>query len=128
MLRSYGTAGELLAAAQTQAETARQAGIDGKEAMRAKVASAIAGISAKLANSEEMLAELASCGKKPKGFAGDLELLRGNVSALAAQLAEVQTAADTEDFIEADSMVQGLSTEVDAVVADLENAKAALGC
>ncbi len=128
LLRSYGKAEELLAAAQQQAAAAQQAAVAGKEQMRVEVAESVAAIEGKLAQGQQILGELAACRKRPKGFAADLELMTGKVDALASQLVNLRSTAAAEDFVEAKSMAQGLATEVDVVLVDLENAKAALGC
>lgn len=128
LLRSYGKAGELLAAAQQAAVAAQQAGIDGKERRRAEIENSIAAIDASLAQAQQLLADLASCGKRPKGFAADLALLQGKVEALALELGELRSSADAESFVEAGSMAESLGSEVETVVADLESAKLTLGC
>jgi hypothetical protein len=128
LLRSYDKAGELLAAAQQEAVAAREAGIDGKERRRAEVENSIAAIEASLAQAQQLLGDLASCGKRPKGFATDLALLRGKVETLDLELGELRSSADSESFVEAGSLAESLGSEVEAVMADLANAKLTLGC
>lgn len=128
LTRSYKKASEMLAAAQQAAVDAQEAAVAGKEAMAAAVADDIASIEANLANADGMLASLAACRKRPKGFASDLEIMRGNVDGLRSQLIEVQATADSGDYFEANAMAGGLLEGLDAVVGDLENAKAKLGC
>jgi len=128
LTRSYKNASEMLAAAQQAAVEAQEAAVAGKEAMAAAVADNIASIEANLANADGLLESLATCRKRPKGFASDLEIMRGNVDGLRSQLVEVQTTADAGDYFEANAMADGLLEGLDAVVVDLENAKAKLGC
>jgi hypothetical protein len=54
--------------------------------------------------------------------------LRGNVDGLRGQLTDVQATAAEEQYIEAKSLAQELLGQVDSVVADLESAKAKIGC
>ncbi len=128
LTRSYKTASEMLATAQQAAVTAQDAAVTGKEEMRLAVEDAVATIGAELGAADELLAALAKCRKRPKGFAGDLEIMRGNVDGLRAQLVDVQAAADGGDYMQAKAMGDGLLEGLAAVVGDMENAKAKLGC
>jgi len=127
LTRSYKQASQMLTTAQESAAAAKDAAVAGKEAMAVAVADAIATIEAQLVTADEMLASLATCRKRPKGFAGDLEIMRRNVDGLRTQLVDVQATADTGNYFEADAMADGLLEGLAAVVADLENAKATLG-
>ena len=127
-LRSYKKANELLAAAEQDAEAAGSAAIEAKAAARAEVEQAIATIEADLATADELLAALTNCRRRPKGFASDLEILRGNVDGLRAQVSGVQSTVDEGQLLEAKVMANELSQQIAVVVNDLENAKAKLGC
>ena len=128
LTRSYKDASQMLAAAQESAMAAQEAAVAGKEAMAVVVADGIVSIEANLANADSLLAALATCRKRPKGFAGDIEIMRGNVDGLRSQLVDVQATADDGDYFEAGAMADGLLEGLDAVVTDLESAKAKLGC
>jgi hypothetical protein len=128
LIRSYKRAEELLAAAQQAAEVAGQAAVTNKEEMRRQVGAAIAAIESELIEAGGHLEALENCRRRPKGFAADLELLRGNVDGLLSDLDGVETAAESERYFEANTMAQGLQSQVDAVVADLQSARSKLGC
>ncbi len=128
LTRSYKRATELLTAAQQAAVAAQDAAVSGKEQMRTAVEGAVATIEAELGTADGLLEALATCRKRPKGFAGDLEIMRGNVDGLRAQLVQVQATADEGNYIEANTMAEGLLEGLNAVVSDMENAKAKLGC
>lgn len=128
LTRSYKKAAELLTAAQQAAVTAKDTAVANKEQMRLEVEGAIASIEEKLVAADGMLESLATCRRRPKGFAADLEIMRGNVDGLRAQLADVQAKAAEGVYIEAKSMAEGLLSGLDAAVMDMENVKAKLGC
>lgn len=128
LTRSYKEATKMLASAQQAAVAAQDAAVAGKEEMRVAVEGAIASIEADLVTADDLLKALSTCRKRPKGFAGDLEIMRGNVDGLASQLADVQAASDAGNYFEAKTMADGLLEGLGAAVDDLENAKAKLGC
>ena len=128
LVRSYKKAEELLAEAKKSADSAKQAAIDGKEAMRLQVENAVATIEAGLTEASDHLNALQSCRKRPKGFAADLEMLRGNTEGLVTQLGAVTAATDAERYMEAETMARELQGQIDVLVADLESARAKLGC
>jgi chromosome segregation ATPase len=128
LTRSYKQASEMLAKAQQSAADAQDQAIANKEQMRLEVEGAIASIEENLAAADGLLESLATCRRRPKGFAGDLEMMRGNVDGLRAQLADVQAKAAEESFAEAKSMAGGLLEGLNAAVSDMENVKAKIGC
>jgi len=128
LTRSYKKAEALLATAEQDATAAEQAAVEGKELARAELEQTVAAIETSFAQADELLQRLATCPRRPKGFANDLELLRGNVEGLRGQLSDVQATAAEEQYLEANTLAQELLDQVDSVVADLENAKAKIGC
>ena len=128
LTRSYKNAQTLLATAQQDAAAAQEAAVEGKELAKAEVEQAVAEIEAGFAQADELLQNLATCPRRPKGFASDLELLRGNVDGLRGQLPDVQSTAAQERYLEAKSLAQELLGQVETVLADLESAKAKIGC
>jgi chromosome segregation ATPase len=128
LTRSYKQASEMLAKAQQSAADAQDQAIANKEQMRLEVEGAIASIEENLAAADGLLESLATCRRRPKGFAGDLEMMRGNIDGLRAQLADVQAKAAEESFAEAKSMAGGLLEGLNAAVSDMENVKAKIGC
>jgi uncharacterized protein YhaN len=128
LTRSYKQASEMLAKAQQSAADAQDQAIANKEQMRLEVEGAIASIEENLAAADGLLESLATCRRRPKGFASDLEMMRGNVDGLRAQLADVQAKVAQESFAEAKSMADGLLEGLNAAVSDMENVKAKIGC
>jgi chromosome segregation ATPase len=128
LTRSYKQASEMLAKAQQSAADAQDQAIANKEQMRLEVEGAIASIEENLAAADGLLESLATCRRRPKGFAGDLEMMRGNIDGLRTQLADVQAKAAEESFAEAKSMAGGLLEGLNAAVSDMENVKAKIGC
>jgi hypothetical protein len=128
LLRSYERANELLATAQQDAVTAEQTAVAARQQAKADAEQAIVAIDAGLAKADALLGDLASCRRRPKGFAGDLELLRGTVDGLRSQVSDVESTLADEDYLEAKTLAQELNTQVETVVADLEQAKSKIGC
>ena len=128
LTRSYKKAEALLATAQQDAEAAQQAAVERKDLAKAELKQSVAEIEASFARADETLQKLATCPRRPKGFASDLELMRGNVDGLRDQLSDVQAAAADEQYLEANTLAQELLDQVDLVVADLEDARAKIGC
>ena len=96
--------------------------------MRLRVEGAVAAIEAGLTGASDHLNALQNCRKRPKGFAADLEMLRGNTEGLVTQLGVITSATEAEKYSEAETMAQELQGQVDALLADLESARAKLGC
>lgn len=127
-LRSYKHATQLIATAQQEAVTAQEAAVSGKQQAQADAQQAVTDVQASLDRANQLLDDLAKCRRRPKGFASDLQLLRGNVDGLGQQLSDVQSAMSSESYLEAKSLATELKTQVDGVVTDLESAKAKIGC
>jgi len=128
LTRSYKKASELLTTAQQAATAAQDEAASAKEQMRVAVEGAIATIEENLATADGLLESLAKCRRRPKGFAGDLEIMQGNVDGLRAQLGDVQAKAAEGNYFAANSMAEGLIEGLNAAVGDMENVKAKLGC
>ncbi|HOC44164.1 MAG TPA: hypothetical protein PKJ99_14200 [Thermoanaerobaculales bacterium] len=128
LFRSYKKANELLAIAQQDAAAAQSAAIEGKAAARAEVEQAIAGLEASFAQADAALAALDTCRRRPKGFKSDLEMLKGNVDGLRGQLANVQSTAAAEQYLQAKTLAAELAQQVATVLTDLESARTKLGC
>jgi hypothetical protein len=128
LTRSYKQASELLATAQQSAEAAQDQAIANKERMRLVTEAAVTVIEERLATADGLLESLATCRRRPKGFASDLEMMRGNVDGLRVQLADVQAKAAEESFAEAKSMADSLLESLDAAVRDMESVKVKIKC
>jgi hypothetical protein len=102
------------------------AAIEGKAAARAAVEQAIAGLEASFAQADAALAALDTCRKRPKGFKADLEIMKGNVDGLRGQLANVQSTAAAEQYLQAKTMAEQLAAQVATVGTDLESARTKL--
>jgi len=127
-LRSYKNAGQLIETARDEAAKAEQAAVSGKERAKAEAESAVTAVKGSLDQANQLLDQLGRCRRRPKGFASDLRLLRGNVDGLAQQLGDVESAVSSEGYLEARTLAVELKTQVDSVVNDLERAKAKIGC
>ncbi len=118
----------MLDKASAAAETTRAAAVTNREAAMDAANEAVEAMTAKLATAEADLTALAACRKKPKGFAQDLELMRGKVEALTGQLAELQAKVDAEEFKAAIEFAKSIQPEISAVATDLSSARTKLKC
>lgn len=128
LLRSYAMAEKLLAAAETSSSTARRAAEGEKQRIEDAVDAAMTSIEQSLVESDNLLGALADCPRRPKGFAGDLEALRGTIEGLRVQLGETRGALADGELKQASSLAEQLKGGVDEVLEDLRSARAKLGC
>lgn len=128
MLRSYTTAQKLLGEATTAAEAAEQAAVANREAARSDASDAIAQLDQLMAAVDGDLEALGGCRRRPKGFAADLELLKGRADGMRTQLDSARGALNEARFNAAIEMADALTTEVQALADDLANARAKLKC
>ncbi|MEX1309831.1 MAG: hypothetical protein AB1Z65_05380 [Candidatus Sulfomarinibacteraceae bacterium] len=126
--RSYDKAKELLQKTMTEAEAARAAAVENREAALASANQAVESLAVQLATAEADLVELAKCRRAPKGFAQDLELMRGKVEALVGQLTELDAEIASERYKSALELAESIEPEMAAVATDLSTARAKLGC
>jgi exonuclease VII large subunit len=128
LTRSYKNAEQLLATASADAAAAQEAAIAGKQQALADSQAALQAVMDGLGKADELLAALAKCPRRPKGFAQDLELMKGSVEGLRPQVPGIESAIASEDYLQAKSLGESLRAEVERVVGDLESAKTKLGC
>lgn len=128
MSRSYESARAMLQEATGSAEKARVAAVNNREAAKATVNDAIESMASQMATAEADLTALAACRKAPKGFAQDLDLMRGKVDALGGQLAELEAAFDAERYKAAADLALAIEPEMMSVATDLSTARTKLGC
>lgn len=128
LFRSYKNTNQLIAAAETAATEAEQAGRAGKEKGRQEAQAALDMVRTALTDAQNMLAELDKCKRKPKGFKQDMELLQGNLDGLNASLPEVESAMSGEEFLTAKSLAEQLQQRVDTFAADIAAAKTKINC
>ncbi|HSL17078.1 MAG TPA: hypothetical protein VLB51_04155 [Methylomirabilota bacterium] len=126
--RSYEQATGMLADAAAKADDARVAAVTNREEAMAAANDAVEALTGQLTAVEADLAALGSCRRAPKGFAQDLELMRGKVEALSAQVAELEAQVAAERFLEARDLAATIEPEMTAVATDLAGAREKLGC
>jgi len=128
LFRSYTKTKELIAAANTSAGAAKDAGVAGKEAAKNAANEALAGAKASLEAATAAMTELGACKRKPKDFKKDMEAMQATLDGYAAQVAGIESALGSEDFFGARSQAESLKGQVDTLVADVQGAKAKIKC
>jgi hypothetical protein len=128
LVRSYKHAAELLATAKTDAVAAQNAAAAAKAEAQERGQAALDAATSGLSRADELLAKLGQCPRRPKGFAKDLELMRGTVDGLRQQLTTVGRTMSEQKYLAAIPLAEGLKAEVGKVVSDIEGAAAKLGC
>lgn len=128
LFRSYTKTKELIAAANTAAASAKDAGVAGKEAARTAANDALAAAKASLDAATAAMTELGACKRKPKDFKKDMEMMQATFDGYAAQVAGVESSIGSEDFFGARSAAEALKGQVDTLVADMQGAKVRIKC
>jgi len=128
LTRSYEKAATLLKEAGVAADAARTAAVRNREAAIEQANQAVESLNTMLADAQADLAALASCRRKPKGFAQDLELMQGRIEAFSGQLAEVEAEIDAERYLAAVDLAKAAEPELAALATDLATARTKLGC
>jgi hypothetical protein len=128
LFRSYTKTKELIAAANTAAASAKDAGVAGKEAAKNAADEALAAAKASLEAATTAMTELGACKRKPKDFKKDMEAMQATLDGYAAQVAGIESAVGSEDFFGARSQAESLKGQVDTLVADMQGAKAKIKC
>lgn len=127
-LRSYDSAKELISSAETKSAAARDAAAEGKAAAKADAEAAVQGAQDALATAQSTLASLDECKRKPKDFASQVELLSGSLSGLQTRVDELPALIESERYAAAKEQAAALTGEIGTYSADLDAAKAKLGC
>ena len=128
LFRSYTKTKELIAAANQKADEAKQAGVAGKEAAKNAANEALAAAKASIDTANTTMTELAACKRQPKDFKKDMEAMKGNLDGLVAQVAGIESAITSEDFMGAKAQADSLKASVDTLVTDMQGAKAKIKC
>ncbi len=128
LFRSYTKTKELIAAANTAAGSAKDAGAAGKEAAKNAANEALAAAKASLEAATAVATELGACKRKPKDFKKDMEAMQATLDGYAAQVAGIESAIGSEDFFGARSQGESLKGQVDTLVADMQGAKVKIKC
>jgi hypothetical protein len=128
LFRSYTKTKELITAANQAAAAAQDAAVAGKEAARNAANDALAAVRASLDSATTAMTELNACKRKPKDFKKDMEMMRGSLDGLAAQVAGIESAIGSEDYFGAKAQADSLKASVDTLVADMQAAKEKIKC
>jgi hypothetical protein len=128
LFRSYTKTKELITAADQAATEAREAGASGKVAARNAADEALAGARTAIEGATTAMAELEACRRKPKDFKKDMEMMQATLDGYVAQVAGIESAIASEDFVGARSQAESLTASVDALTSDLQEAKIKIRC
>jgi chromosome segregation ATPase len=128
LFRSYTKTKELIAAANQAAAAAKDAAVAGKEAAMNQANEALAAAKASVDQANTLMTELAACRRQPKDFKKDMEMMRGSLDGLAAQVAGIESAIGSEDYFGAKAQADSLKASVDTLVADMQAAKEKIKC
>jgi hypothetical protein len=128
LFRSYTKTKELIAAANQSAAAARDAGVAGKEAAKNAANEALTAAKASLEAAKTSMTALGNCKRKPKDFKKDMETMQATLDGYSAQVAGIESAIASEDFMGARSQAESLKSSVDTLVADMAAAKTKIKC
>ena len=128
LFRSYTKSKELIAAANQAITEAKGAAATAKEAAKNSANEMLAAAKASLEAASTTMTELAACRRQPKDFKKDMEMMRGNYDGLAAQVASIEGAIASEDYLGAQTQAESLKASSDALAADLASAKTKMKC
>jgi hypothetical protein len=128
LFRSYTKTKELNTAATQAINEAKDAAATAKEAAKTAANDSLAAAKTALDNANTAMADLAKCRRQPKDFKKDMELMKGNYDGLAAQVAGVESAIASEDYLGAKAQAESLKASVDTLNADLASAKEKIKC
>jgi chromosome segregation ATPase len=128
LFRSYTKTKELITAANQSINEAKDAAGSAKEAAKQAANDTLAQAKTALDAANTAMADLAKCRRQPKDFKKDMELMKGNYDGLAAQVASIESAIASEDYLGAKAQAESLKASVDTLNADLASAKEKLKC
>jgi hypothetical protein len=128
LFRSYTKTKELNTAATQAINEAKDAAATAKEAAKTAANDSLAAAKTALDAANTAMADLAKCRRQPKDFKKDMELMKGNYDGLAAQVAGVESAIASEDYLGAKAQAESLKASVDTLNADLASAKEKIKC
>jgi len=128
LFRSYTKAKQLIVDATNAANAAKEAGIAGKEKAKTEAQAAIDAVKGAVTSTQELLATLEKCRRKPKDMKKDLEMMKGNLDGYAAQLTDIDGKFAREDFFGAKAQADSLKGQVDAMATEMNAAKTKIKC
>lgn len=128
LFRSYKNATTMLADAKAKAEAAKSAAVAGKEAAKNAAQAAIDAAKTAVTGVTTAWTELEACPRKPKGWAADAQVLKGQIDGLTAGVTGLDSAFGSEDYFGAKSQAENLSSQAAALVTEIGNAKTKIKC
>jgi hypothetical protein len=128
LFRSYTKTKELIAAANQSITAAKDAAAAAKEAAKTAANETLAAAKTALETANTAWTDLGKCRRQPKDFKKDMELMKGNYDGLAAQVAGIESAIASEDYLGAKAQAESLKASVDTLVTDLASAKEKIKC
>jgi chromosome segregation ATPase len=128
LFRSYTKTKELIAASNQSIAAAKDAAASAKESAKQAANETLASAKTALDAANTAMADLAKCRRQPKDFKKDMELMKGNFDGLAAQVAGIESAIASEDYLGAKAQAESLKASVDTLNADLASAKEKIKC
>lgn len=128
LMRSYKKAGELLKTFTAAANDAKTAAAAGKEKWKGDAQAAVDAAKGAVTAAQTAMTELEGCKRKPKGFAKDMEMMKGNFDSLNAQVAGLDSSMASEDYMGAKSAAEALKAQFDNLVTEFQNAKTKIKC
>ena len=128
LFRSYTKSKELIAAANQAVTDASAEAVTGKENARTAAATAVQAAKDAVTAAQTAMTELDACPRKPKGYAKDMEIMKGSWDALSAQLADLDAKLAAEDFLGAQTAADAVKGQADTLTNDLRAAKEKIKC
>ncbi|HRC84231.1 MAG TPA: hypothetical protein PK413_01330 [Thermoanaerobaculia bacterium] len=128
LFRSYKNAIAMLTDAAAKAKTAKDTAVANKEKAKGEARAAIDNAKNLITQAQTEMTTLEGCKRKPKGFAADMTVLKGNLDGIVAEVANAENAFTSEDFLGAKSTAESLAGRAQTLVTDLQNAKTKIKC
>ena len=128
LTRSYQEAKELIATAESAVSAAREEAKRTMQEITNEANEMLDATRSTMEMSRALLAELAECKKKPKGFATDLELLEAKANGFGAQIDEIDRLLAEGSLEDARALAETVLSDSETLAMDLQNAKSQLGC
>ncbi len=110
------------------ARDTRNAAISGKQSSRLRASQALTEAKGFLSASRSLMNDLLECGRQPKDFRKDMELMRGIYDGLASQVSGIELSISSERFSEANAQSQSLAESARTLIDDLDLAMVKISC
>jgi hypothetical protein len=128
LFRSYKKATELYKDALAKSDEAQKAAVAGEEKARTEAEAALTAANDAVTAASAAVATLDGCKKRPKGFAADVETMKGNMATMTTQLDAIRAAMGTKDYMGAKAQAEALKQQADTLATDVASAKEKIGC